>query len=139
MISSKEAAQLFLERVFVDGYQATCSDLENSLTVGLPGEADDPVETEKWFSNLNPEDKQIVKEIIRATAKMAIFNMLVTLDNVSGGPPIRTQVSDFALSVQTYHDDEEKLNNQADQVIRINSLKDENFHDLFLDRVNEIS
>ena len=137
MITSDEAAEIFIDRVIIDFYQVLGNILETDLPDGLPGRVDDPIELEKWYQDLDNSEKNIIKEVVHASVKAAMFSVLVILDNMTGGFPIKDRVSDFALYLQTYTDSNAKLENQSIESVRLNSLKDYELHDLFIDSLNE--
>jgi hypothetical protein len=137
MISSEQAANLFIESIIFNAYRGVYQIYDSMLKEGLPGRVDDPNEIEKWYQKLDEIGQTHIKEVVRAAIREAVFNVLVVLDNRTGGNPIRGQSSDFALYIQTYIDSEAKANNQSLKAVRFNSLFDDELHDLFISTLDE--
>lgn len=137
MITSDEAARLFIDRMTRGVYHETYNGIVSLLSEGLPGRVDDPFETEKWYKGLDETHKAIIHEMIRASIIETIFNVMVYLDNLKGGYPARDQVSDFALYLQIYSDRKEMANNQPQEKVRFNSINDDELHDLFMMSIDE--
>jgi hypothetical protein len=131
MITSKEAANIFISKYLLSLYKNTYKVIESQLAEGFPGGVEEPYEMEKWYKNLDDDSKGLINDLLQATVKITIFEVLVLLDNMTGGYPIKGQVSDFALYLQTYADVEAKRINQLREAVRFNSLQDEELHDLF--------
>lgn len=137
MISTDEAARKFLERILIIAYKGIEIDFNSMLEEGLPGRVDNPSYCEEWYKALKEEEKNIVREIIRAVIRESVFRILVILDNRSGGTPLIGQPSDFALYLQSYSDWDSLAQNQPLEFTRLNSLKNEELHDLFVSLLNE--
>lgn len=137
MITIDEAAQKFLDRIFVIAYKGIEHDFNAMIEQGLPGRVDDPTFCEEWYKALKEEEKSIVREIMKAVIRETVFRVLVVLDNQSGGTPIIGQPSDFALYLQSYADWDSLAQNQPLELTRFNSLKNDELHDMFLTLLNE--
>jgi hypothetical protein len=137
MVTSEQAARHFIQRILFGAYRDTYTYIESGLAEGLPGRVDEPLNLEKWYQNLDDNQKLLVKSIVQASIRAAIFEVLVLVDNMTGGYPITGQLSDFALTLQTYIDSEARYRNQPQESVRFNSIGDYELHDLFIDSLEE--
>lgn len=122
----------------MDVYQSTHKTLATLLNEGLPDFIDDPQQYEKWRLSLDEPAKKYIENIIHASIIQSVYGMLVLLDSLKGGFPIKDQVSDFALYLQTYPHFDALTQNQPSYRVRFNALKDIELHDLFLESLEEI-
>lgn len=135
MLTLENAIKGFMEKLTRSVRDGTFKSMKRLLQEGPPGRRKDPklVEMQNWFLNLNEDDRRFVLEIAQETIDRTIFNFLVLLDNKVPGYPITGEVSDFALSIQTYKSDEELFNYWPKDVIRINkSYTGGDLHDDFI-------
>ena len=76
--------------------------------------------------------------VIREAVDAAIFGCLVLLDGMTGGPPVVGVVSDFALYLQTYENEEARQADKPNRRVRVNpAWTGEYLHDLFHFAVEE--
>lgn len=93
-----------------------------------------------WYEKLDTNQREMVRQVIKETARSAVFGCLVVLDNRSGGYPLEGDISDFALLVQRYADSEAYSANRVDDSVQINDLSNLgiDLHDLFREYVAKI-
>lgn len=129
------AITIFMENIVSGAYDGTISAIKKWLEEGPSGRLknEDFSSIHNWFNNLNENDKNMVNHIIEKSVNLAIFSFLVTLDNKKGGTPLKGQLSDFALYLQTYNDKDSMINYQFNEARRINlsNTIDGELHDRF--------
>ena len=141
--SSEDAIQIFLKRVLLDVYDNSIKSIINLLVNGPSGRAKQPLEENlhNWYQALDEKEKEQIEKIIEKSIRSTIFSFLVMLDNKSGGRPFRDKISDFALFIQFYQDEESLYNYKPQNSLRVNLSYtiDGELHDQFLDLLNENS
>jgi hypothetical protein len=134
MLTLENAIKGFMEKLTRSVRDGTFKSMKRLLQEGPPGRQKDPklVEMQNWFLNLNEDDRRFVLEIAQETIDRTIFNFLVLLDNKVPGYPITGEVSDFALSIQTYKRNEDLFDYRPKDTVRINrSYTGGDLHDNF--------
>ncbi len=135
-ITAGEAAEVFLRSIIKRGYRGTIESIMAILEKGPPGRKRSPdvAALHTWYEQLDSQARGNVAALVKETATEAIFGCLVVLDNASGGYPLEGQLSDFALQLQTYEDDEAQAENRARLSVRLNpaSNQEDDLHDRFL-------
>ena len=143
MLATEDAEKIFIDIVFARVYRNLYHDMETKLLPeGLPGWADEPIALQEWFNNLDKNHQEFVKEIVRTTIKDSIFRFLAILDNTIGFP-IRGQLSDFAIYLQTYQDWGAVPKNLPKESVRLNpnlapGHDEDELQNLFYQRVKEL-
>src|ERR1700694_4655198 len=99
-----EARSIFLNRCIARGYHSVVEGEMNMLKDGPPGRRPSQalVHLHEWFLTLDDQTRKLIEAIVKETASSAVFGCLVVLDNLTGGPPLREEASDFALFLQSY-------------------------------------
>ncbi len=151
MIKSNHISNIikeFLSRVLTHAYLGTINDISNLLIQGPPGRKKPPsdISMHNWFSELDENNRAVVLSIIRKTAYSSIFNLLVILDNKTGGYPLEQNISDYCLSVNTYENIHEMNKYIPQEQIRFNLSRGnfnsqeyiEDLHDYFIYMLQEL-
>ena len=127
------AVDIFMRRFSERTYKSTVRDIKEFLENG-PVERKPKVrdlELHQWFQSLDEAQKSNIEEIVQKTAFSGLFGALVVLDNLTGGYPVKGQLSDFALYLQTYENTAARSVDRNQDKIRINQSKsDITLHDL---------
>jgi hypothetical protein len=140
MLTLETAIKGFMEKLIDSVRDGTAKGMKRLLQEGPPGRQKDPrlVKMQNWYLNLEEDDKRFVLEVVHETIDRTIFNFLVLIDNKVPGYPITGEVSDFAISIQTYKNDEELFNYEPKDAIRINrSYTGGDLHDDFISHILE--
>lgn len=121
MMNLDDAMNTFIGIVLKQAVEGTVDGMKTLLMEGPPGRVKDQryLSLQKRFSCLNEDEKEFVLAVARESAVRSVFNLLVVLDN-KVGYPIRGEVSDFALNLQTYESAGELRKYLPKEVIRIN-------------------
>jgi hypothetical protein len=132
---------IFLERIvnraYKSGIDVVISLLRNGPVTRRP-KLDD-LKLHQWYQNLDNSQKMIVEHLVEKTAYSVLFGCLVVLDNQTMGNPIKNEVSDFGLYVQSYENADHRSNNQYNSALRINHPKGNfSLHDLIDNFINKI-
>jgi hypothetical protein len=133
----EEAVENFLNTLLESVFKHTLEDMKILLEQGPPGQkpAQAHLVLNHWFKNLGESDREHVLNVIHEAVKQTLFSMLVLLDNMMIGNPVKDLISDYALYVQTYDDIEAKHRNLSSASVRLNfrhSRNDEELHDKFM-------
>jgi hypothetical protein len=135
MIDRETAAVEFTDRVRRKAYENVIQHIVKELREGLamPRAPEDMLKRMRWFGNLKPEDLRMVTEIIDRAAFSSAFEVMVVLDNLTGGYPIRGTISEFALYLQVFDDLESKKVDQPRERVKISPAlgRGEDLHELF--------
>lgn len=139
-INRTEAARLFLERVIIRAHDGVIKDkiasLKDPSYLSKPS-SDDELQS-RWFDKLDQEGQSRVQELVRKVVRSAVFGCLVVLDNATGGEPLSTQSSDFALYLQVYKNEDELWKGEPIETVRLNHLAASlDIHDLFVAAVEQ--
>jgi L-amino acid N-acyltransferase YncA len=133
-VNPKEAARIFLDRLS-HAYNGAIKGVVALLEKGPRGRKKQPHEValHQWFQNLDEEGREHVLAIVRETANTTVFACLVLLDNKMVGYPLEGQMSDFAVYLQTYENEEAKAANSPETSTRLNLsyTPDGDLHDEF--------
>lgn len=137
-LQSKDVAQLFLTRLIERAYQGVLEDMLLMLQKD-PGKLPSPelLAAHQWFQTLDEQGQENIRVIVRESVEAALFGCLALLDGVTGGYPIKNQLSDFALYLQTYEDEQAMKINSPQFKVRFNKGQDEHLHDIFQGLVHE--
>jgi hypothetical protein len=96
----------------------------------------EPTEEKKelhhWFIQLDSQGQIFVRKIVQEAIDSALFSALVILDGAAGGYPVEGSLSDFALYLQTYRDEEGENNDSPMFRVKLNPWQaTEDLHDIF--------
>ncbi len=116
-----EAGDLFLNLLLAVAYDRAVDGTVSLLEDGPPGRgpAEDLVSLHRWFQGLSDESRGCAVSVLRETAEAVLFNLLVLLDGL-GGYVIKGVVSDFAVYLQSYADEDARKANTAELRVRVN-------------------
>ena len=108
MPTQEDAIKVFLEAIYYAVYIATQKSMMKRLVEGPPGTVSDPKATtiKNWFLSLDETHQSVFLDAIQETISMSIFNFLVLIDNKAGGYPLKETVSDYAIFLQSYKDED---------------------------------
>jgi len=129
----KEAAELFLSWLVTDAYDGAVMGMASILEKGPPGRkpSHDLVVLHQWFQSLDDESRKHVLAVILQASKAALFNCLVLLDGMAGYP-VEGKISDFAVYLQTYEDQDARKADSPQFNVRLNpAYSTEYLHDMF--------
>ena len=132
--SLDEAVNLFLNMLVARARDGAINDTLSELSEGPPGRKPQQaaVERHNWYSGLDEAARLQVKRVVEEAVDSALFGVLVLLDGAAGGNPLDDRTSDFALSLQTYKDEDARAANDIVEAIRINPpYSIEPLHDRF--------
>jgi hypothetical protein len=137
-LQSKDVGHLFLNRLIVRAYQGVVEDMLLMLQID-PGKLPPPelLAAHQWFQTLDEQGQENIRVIVRESVEAAVFGCLAVLDGVTGGYPLKDQLSDFALYLQTYEDEQALKSNSPQVKVRFNEGKDEALHDIFQGMIRE--
>jgi len=141
MFTKDNAANLFIDILFKGVYRIFYRDMETMLLPdGMPGRVDDPVFLEEWWNSLDEPHQSLLREVVKCTIEETIIRFLAILDNSSGWP-IRGQMSEFAVYLQTYQNYEDLSKNLSKETVRLNDkfangYDDDQLQVLFYNRLN---
>lgn len=115
-MNNEEFVSLLRSQVFESALNTTRQLLENP-----PGNSPSRslVRISEWYRELSPEEKDLVKSVMRRTARSCVFSLLTLLDGVSLFP-VEGKRGTFEL----YYIVE-------DQEVRVNDPEQEFLHDIF--------
>jgi hypothetical protein len=118
---SKNAIDIFLKRIISYSYDGAIRGIRKILERGPSGRAKQVKRSKifEWYQELDEKDRQIVLDIIEESVRLSVFSFLVVLDNKAGGPPL-DHTSDFALYLQTYESDDERIKYSPSISTRLN-------------------
>lgn len=140
ILPRRQAVDLFVDMIVRHVYRGTIDDMLVLLRRGPPGRAPDPnyVTLHTWFSSLDERNQALVTQSIQQSVRASVFSMLTILDHVGGGPPLSTEISDFALYLQVYESTEKQDDNVPQTLVRLNPVDAlEDMHDIFLEYIDE--
>jgi len=129
------ATTAFTDRIILRAYEGAIRDSQELLENGPAGRkpAQEQVSLHQWFSQLSQHDREQVHIAVRDAVEAAIFGVFVILDGASGGQPIKDEISDFALYLQSYVDHDAEKADTPKTRVKINGLSmSEDLHDLFI-------
>ena len=127
------AVETFMKILIAHARNGIIGDIMSTLERGpsVPRTMKDKVVWHQWFQGLGDEDKEYVYQIIRETVDAALFSTLVILDGAAGRP-IPGKLSDFALYLQEYDDEDAERSDLPKFRVRLNSVNaTEDLHDIF--------
>lgn len=134
----QDASEEFIQRVIMSGYESSLKGIQALLKDGPIGTAPrvEDVELHEWYKDLTEENKLMLEKVIKETSFRTLFGCLVIIDNLSMGYPIKGEVSDFAIYIQSYPDEASRLQNQPKESIRINHPKNNfSLHDMIFELI----
>lgn len=134
-IDRNKAAEIFLRNLINRAYEQVVRGTISVLSEGPPGRKPslDRVLRAKWYNSLDSESQEHVKAIIGEVADAAVFGSLVLLDNLTGGYPLPDHLSDFAIYIQAYENEEARKEDLPELSVRVNpsGAGYEDLHDIF--------
>lgn len=129
------AAEIFIEHLIRRAYEGAIEDTISMLSNGPPGRkpSSGRVQLSEWYNSLDETSQKNIHEIVRDAADAAVFGCLVLLDNLTGGYPFPEKLSEFALYIQAYDDDNSYKVDSPQLRVRINPADrvGHELHDLF--------
>lgn len=141
-ISRDTAVNIFMEFIINRAYKSVIKGITGRLENGPSGKEppQEKIGQYEWFKNLDEEGKQKVHSIVRDTVESTLFGVFVILDGASGGYPIKGELSDFALYLQTYKNEKSYDTNLPKTYVRLNpSNQTEDLHDIFMWKLDELN
>lgn len=133
-LSPKEAAEVFLNMLIARAYDGAIQGMTSTLEKGPSGRKppQNLIILHQWFQSLDNRSREHVLAIIRQAVDAAVFGCLVLLDGLTGGNPVREKISDFAVYLQTYQDQDARKANSPQLSVRLNPVyTTEYLHDMF--------
>jgi hypothetical protein len=116
------------------GFDGVVNSVIGELESGPPGRkpAEDRLRLHQWYQTLDEPSRDRVRELVTHAVHGAVFGCLCLLDGVTGGWPVPGQLSDFAVYLQTYADEQAVRTDSPLSSVRVNpgSKEDEELHDL---------
>jgi hypothetical protein len=141
MIPLSEAVDIFVKMVIKMVVNATFKDVQEILKEGPPVRVKKPedLEIQKWYLNLQENEKKIVSKIVLGSINRTVFHLLVILDNKTIGYPLEGEVSDFALYLQTYDSKKDLFGYNPKELLRINKSHsgEVELHDIFMNLTSQ--
>ncbi len=139
-LSPEDAARVFLNMFIARAYDGAINTVVSILEKGPPGRRppEELTRLHNWFESLDTENREHVQTVIQKSVDSAIFGCLVLLDGMSGGNPIKGKLSDFAVYLQTYKDDNAMKSDLPENRVRLNppAISDD-LHDMFHSMLQE--
>jgi hypothetical protein len=136
----KQALDAFMHRMITHVRNGLIRDVMEQLEEGPAGLEPNPenLRLHEWFRELDQEFRENIKQVVTDAVDGTIFSTCVVLDGAAGGYPIPGVISDFALYLQTYANDDEYRANKAQEAIRINPPNtNDDLHDIYRDYVDD--
>ena len=133
-LDRKRAVEAFMHLLIPHARDGTIQDIISMLNQGPPGQEppQDKLALHYWFQQLDNQSQEHVREIVRESVDSALFSTLVILDGAAGGWPVRDELSDFAIYLQTYQDSNAQVADSPQVSVRLNSTDaTEDLHDIF--------
>ena len=132
-----KAAFAFIKKVVSRGYTSavaiTTQKLEKEPTETYPlGENQ---QLHAWYEQLDVNDQDMIKQVIKEAVFSAVFGCLVVLDNSTTGYVLENEVSDIALYVRKYADSESYSLHKISDSIQINDLMD--LHEMLRENIKK--
>lgn len=120
------AVDSFLKKIASRAYENVITGMIQRLEMGSvkrnPSQRE--LNLHEWYKKLDGNDKKMIRQIVSDTAFSSIFGCLVVIDNSTTGYALEDKISDYALYVQEYADDESYAANKVSNSIQINSQVD---------------
>ena len=112
----------FVQRMIEIGFRDTVKTMSSFLRNGSPGRRKRIrlQQMHDWYTSLAHKDQQMLDAVVAEAAYAAVFNVLVLLDNDTGGPPLRPDSSDYAVYVHRYLTEADFAHNNPASSMRIN-------------------
>lgn len=104
------------------------------LEKGPPGRNPPPEKfaLHEWFQKLDEQGQEHIQKIIQESVDSTLFSTLVILDGAAGGYPVKEELSDFALYIQTYQDNNAEAGDLPRVRVKLNPWgATEDLHDVF--------
>lgn len=127
------AVEKFIQALISHARNGIIHDNISILEKGPPGRQppEDKVILHQWFQQLDNQAQNYVGEIIKEAVDSTLFSTLVIIDGAAGRP-IQGRLSDFALYLQIYSDEDTELQDSPQVRIRLNPKQAlEDLHDIF--------
>jgi hypothetical protein len=121
-----KAVDSFLKTIVSRAYKKVITGMMETLEAGPVGR--NPMQEKsnlhEWYKKLGRNDQNMIRQIVRDTAFSSVFGCLVVIDNSTTGYALEDKISDYALYVQEYEDDESYTANKVSDSVQINNLVD---------------
>jgi hypothetical protein len=116
----------FLKKMASRAYEKVITGMMETLETGPVGRNPSQAELDlhEWYKKLDQNDHDMIQKIVSDTAFSSVFGCLVVIDNSTTGYALEGKISDYALYVQEYADDESYAANKVSNSIQINNLID---------------
>lgn len=132
LLDPESAAMTFINMLIARAYDGTVTDIKTILEKGVRVKGHYLNTLHTWYENQDQETQQKILEIATEAINTAVFGCLVILDGLSGGPPLKEDVSDFAVYLQIYNNEKAREDNVFQYNVRINPANTtEYLHDIF--------
>jgi hypothetical protein len=140
MLNLNDGLKVFLKALIDQAVHGTFNSIEKQLRDGPSGRIKDPnkLKNQEWYLGLRDDEKKILLNIIQDVINRTVFNLLVIIDNKLVGYPLQKEISDFALYLQTYENQNDLTNYKPKEILRINRSYSINgdLHDEFTAYIN---
>ena len=140
-ISQTEAQERFIQILTSVAYDSPIHSMIHLMEKGPAGGKPPQhlVRLHQWYSSLDAESKERVQATIREAVFSAVFSCCSLLDGVAGGYPIPGQLSEFAVYLNIYQDEEAFEEEKPLDTIRVSngSNNHEELHGLFTNALAE--
>ena len=133
-LNQKEAKELFLNQLICRAYDGAIESTISTLEEGPAGRKPQRslVDLHHWFQGLDDQSRKYVSALIQEAVDSSVFGCLVLLDGLTGGYPVKGEISDFAVYLQIYENEEAREVNLPRFSVRVNSTKSgDDLHDMF--------
>jgi hypothetical protein len=130
----EETAGTFIRMLIQHAYDGAIEEIRSILHEGPPGRepAEDVRALHAWFRTLASDDQEMTLRVVREAVDAVLFRTLVFLDGAWGGYPVVGEVSDFALYLQMYGDEDALAADTPRASVRVNPrFATEDLHDMF--------
>jgi len=133
-VGSEQARALFMQAMlfaYRDAVKTVAYILEDSKSPARGAWRD-------WYRSLDPAAQAQILDIVRETVYSTMFRMLVLLDGMTGGYPVRDVPSEYAVYLQVYENHAAMRADRPTHRVRLNWLETfEPLHDEFLNVLRE--